>query len=251
MKLPKFDLKNLIIIGLCVLLILLGFQYLKNQNNHKDEILQEQKLRNALNDTVKIYQNKEKEWVAEKLTIQAETKDLKDKNLILSENQKELVKRVDAISKHNQVITAALIDMGVKLDGLVNNKPTFENDSTLAFSSPKTDTALTYQIKVRNVKQFGSLKPSLEFTEFSLPNKQFVEFHWKNDKKEGYPISFTVTNTNPYYKVYDLDSYAIPELQKENVKPNFWNKLGNFSKTWGGRAIFLGAGVLIGASIIK
>ena len=245
----KLDKRNIIILILLLLLLFGGFQYFRNGSQHKKELQKQENLRNALSDSVKIYRNKEHEWVAEKLTIQAETKDLKDKNLKLTANQTDLIRRVDEINKKNQVITAALIEMGAKIDGLVNNKPVIQNDSTIQFTT-KTD-SIDYDIRVHNVKQFGLNQPSLEFNKFSLPNKQLVEFHWKDDKKEGYPISFTVTNTNPYYKVYNLDSYAIPELDKTKVKPTFWNKLGDFSKTWGGRAVFFGIGVVAGAAIIK
>lgn len=247
-----FDKRNLVIVGLALLLLFGVFYHFNTVSKHNDKLVQEKNLQHALSDTLRTYKNKENQWVSEKLTIQAETKELKDKNMILTANQSDLVKRVDAINKNNQVISAALIQMSVKLDGLRNDSPILETDSTETFASSPKDTTINYEILVKNVKRYNpTYKPVLEFTKFSIPNKQFIEFHWQNDKKEGYPISFSVTNSNPYYKVYNLDSYAIPELDKTKVKPSFWNKLGTFSKTWGGKAVFLGVGVLVGAALVK
>lgn len=245
----NFDKKNIIIVGLIALLLLLGGYHLYKNREHDSEIKQEKGLRNALSDTLSTYRNKENQWVSEKLTIQAETKDLKDKNLILTENQADLIKRVEQINKNSQVISAALIQMGVKLDGALDSKSIVENDSTIHF--PKSTDSISYDIYVHNVKQFGLTKPVLEFKTFTLPNTQLVEFHWKDQRKEGYPVSFTVTNSNPYYKVYNLDSYAIPELEKTKVKPTFWNKLGTFSKSTGGKIVIFGAGVVAGGLLLK
>lgn len=248
----NFDKRDAMIALLVLLLLIGGFYHFNTVSNHNDKLVQEKNLQHALTDSLRTYKNKENQWVSEKLTIQAETKELKDKNMTLTANQSDLVKRVDAINKNNQIISAALIQMSVKLDGLRNDSPVLETDSTETFASSPKDTTLHYEILIKNVKRYNpAFKPVLEFTKFSIPNKQFIEFHWQNDKKEGYPISFSVTNSNPYYKVYNLDSYAIPELEKTKVKPSFWNKLGTFSKTWGGRALFFGGGVLVGAAVLK
>lgn len=245
----NFDKKTVVIIVLLLLLIL-GAGYHFNQISKKDQkILEKENLGKALTDSVHRYKNKEGDWVNEKLTLQTDLKDLKDKNLNLTSNQKDLIKAVDAINKHNQVISAAMIQMGVKLDGLVNTNPVVETDSTVEFTA--SNDSLSYDLLVNNVKPSKLKLPTLDFKKFQLPNKQTIEFHWKDDKKEGYPISFTVTNTNPYYKVYNVDSYAIPELYKPNVKPNFWQKLGKFSKSTGGKIVFFGAGVIAGAILVK
>jgi hypothetical protein len=78
-----------------------------------------------------------------------------------------------------------------------------------------------------------------------------VNFHWKDDRKEGYPISFNVINTNPYFKVHDIQSYAIPELTREKVKPTFWQKVGQFGKSTGGKLTIFGIGVGVGAIAIS
>lgn len=248
----NFDGKTVIILVLLLLLIL-GAGYHFNKLSEKNaKILEKENLSKALTDSVHHYKNKEGEWVSEKLTLQSSLKDLNDKNLILTSNQKELIKAVQDINKHNQVIDAAMIDMGVKLDGLKSSEQVIETDSTEKFVSNPKDTTLNYEIIVNNVKRFNpSILPTLDFKKFQLPNKQTVEFHWKNDKKEGYPVTFTVTNSNPYYKVYNIDSYAIPELTRPNVKPTFWEKLGKLSKSTGGKIVFVGIGFVAGAVLVK
>ena len=78
-------------------------------------------------------------------------------------------------------------------------------------------------------------------------NTQFIEFHWKNEKKIGYPIAFSVTNSNDLFKTTNIDSYVIPEIKKETVKPSFWNNLGTFFNTTGGKVLWFGIGGLAGA----
>lgn len=246
----NLDRKTIIIIALAILLLLGGAYHFWKEGKHNAQHDLDLKLRNALTDTVKTYQNKRGEWVSEKLTLQAELKDLTNKNLVLSTNQKDLLNRVKEIDKDNQVISAALIEMGIKLDDLINKEGIVINDSTIKFESPKGDSSLIYDIAVNGVKPFNGKRPSLEFKKFELPNKQFIEFHWKDERKEGYPVTFSVTNTNPHYKVYNIDSYAIPELTRANVKPTFWMKLGNLTKTTGGRLVVFGAGFIAGGALV-
>lgn len=245
----QLDTKTIMILVLILLLLAGGFYHFHQIDKHQTQHSLDEKLQRALTDTLSTYKNEKGEWVTEKLTLQDDIKDLKDKNLTLTESQKDLLDAVKKVNKENQVITAALIDMGVKLDGLINHRPVEVTDSTVQFAAD-TD-SIKYDILVSNVKALDFTIPSLEFRKFELPNKQFVEFHWKDNKKEGYPISFSVTNSNPYYKVYDINSYAIKELDKATVKPNLWQKLGNFSKTTGGKLVFLGVGFAAGVIIAK
>jgi hypothetical protein len=79
-----------------------------------------------------------------------------------------------------------------------------------------------------------------------FPNTQKIDFQWKDNRKEGYPISFSVINTNPYFKVTDIQSYIIPEIIKSELKPNIWQKIGQRSKTLGGKAVIFSVGVGVG-----
>jgi hypothetical protein len=244
----QLDIKTIIIVVLLLLLVGGGFYHFNQIGKHKAQHALDEKLQRALTDTVHHYKNEKGQWVAERLTLQLDIKDLKDKNLTLTQAQKDLLDAVKKVNKQNQVITAALIDMGVKLDGLANEKPVV-TDSTVQFIAD-SDT-ISYDIVIRDVKALDSKTPKLQFKKFSLPNKQFIEFHWKDNRKEGYPISFSVTNSNPYYKVYDINSYAIEELNKATVKPNFWQRMGKFGKSTGGKLILLGVGFVAGAAIVN
>lgn len=244
-----FERKNIIITVLIILLLYLGYRIISGNSNHKVEMKKATNLHRALTDSIMHYQNDNKEWVAEKLTIQASEKDLKDENLKLTYNQMELLEKVEKVNEKNQVINAALIKMKVELATIKNTKPVIQNDSTIQFSD--TTDSLHYVINVHSVRPTTFGTPSLEIHEFSIPNSQFVNFNWKDSKKEGYPISFTVTNSNPFFKVYDLDSYAIPELEKTKVKPSFWNKLDKFGKSTGGKVLIFGLGVLAGGALIE
>jgi hypothetical protein len=91
------------------------------------------------------------------------------------------------------------------------------------------------------------LNPTLTFQYLTLPNTQFIEFHWKNDKKVGYPVAFSVTNTNDYFRIINIDSYIIPEIKQSTLKPTFWSKVGDFFTKSGGKLIWFGAGGVGGA----
>jgi len=245
----QLDSKTVMILVLLLLLVGGGFYHFHQIDKHKTQHSLDEKLQRALTDTLQTYKNEKGQWVNEKLTLQLDIKDLKDKNLTLTQSQKDLLDAVKKVNKENQVITAALIEMSVKIDGLVNHKPVEVTDSTVRFTE-NTD-SISYNIVVSNVKALDFKVPKLEFRKFDLPNKQFIEFHWKDDRKEGYPISFSVTNSNPYYKVYDINSYAIEELDKVAIKPNFWQKIGKFGKSTGGKIVLLGVGFVAGAIIAK
>ena len=106
---------------------------------------------------------------------------------------------------------------------------------------------MQYDITAINAKPVDTLlKTKLLFNNLSLPNKQYIEFKWKDNKKEGFPISFSLSNSNIYFKVYDVDSYIIPEIKKEVLKPNFWQKLNKFGNTTVGNSIKISMGVGIG-----
>jgi hypothetical protein len=221
------DRKNLIIIGL-IAMILMIFGFYNNKTNQKNEQLkQKDKLIIALNDTVKTYYDSNNRLVSEKTTIQSDIKYLENENLILKDNQRLLINEVKKINKDNHVIAAALIDMGIKLGSLEANVGKFsEKDSSLLFTH-KSD-SLSYKFRITNVSPKFGKKPLLFIDSLNLFNKQLIEFHWKDERKEGYPISFTVRNSNPLFKTYDIESYAIPELNKSTIKPNFFQRTSIF-----------------------
>lgn len=207
-------------------------------------------LKNALLDTMVVYQNKEKEWVAEKLTIQETTKNLEKMNGQLTDNQKELLARVEEIQKKSDIIAAALINTNVKVDSLLGNSEqtivdTLKKTVNFSDSSHVGNKVVQYNLTVSNVLPAHlDVKPALMINSLLFPNKQFIEFHWKDSKKEGYPVSFSISNSNDYFKTVNLDSYAIPGLVQPPSKFTAW-----LSKN-GKNVLYIGGGLIVGGGVV-
>ena len=202
-----------------------------------------------------ISQNKEKEWVAEKLTIQETIKNLIKINGQLNESQKELLNKIKEVEKKNDIIVAALIVTNVKIDSLlhkgettvdtINKKITFNDSSRIG------NKVVQYDLTVRNVLPSNyNIKPTLMFNSLLFPNKQFVEFHWIKNKKTNYPVSFSVTNSNDYFRTVNIESYAIPEINHDNLHPTGWQRFGEWLGKNGKVVMFIGAGALGGAGTV-
>lgn len=228
--------KNRWAILLVIVLLLIGGGLMKIQRNKitnlKDKYNTEVNLKDALLDSIDVYKNKENEWVAEKLTIQIKFDELEKMNSQLTENQKKLVDKIKEVNKDNTIITAALIHANFIIDSLKHSGIVVVDttNKTVNFIELKNPD-IRYDFLASGVLPFpiGS-EPTLLINNLTLPNEQFVEFHWTDNKKKGYPIAFSVTNSNEYIKVYDVNSYAIPPLNKEVLNPNGWQKVGIWFK---------------------
>lgn len=248
------NLTTILLIAVILLLVFGGGWklYQNKVDNLKEKLETEKKLKDALLDKITFYQNKEKEWVAEKLTIQATIKNLEKINGDLTSSQLELLARVKQIQKDNSIITAALIQTQIKLDSLVhigNTNVDIKNKKIIFSDTISNDLKYIFTIG-KALPAYKDTLPTLTFDMFQMPNKQFVEFHWKNDKKKGYPISFSVSNSNKYFKVVNIDSYAIPNLKKSDIDPNGWQKFGKWLKNNSKIVGSVGLGVALGAGII-
>lgn len=236
-------------IALVIILLLLGGLQRNAVNKWKDRYQTEVKLKNALVDSVDYYVNSYGEVVAEKLTLQASVKDLEKIRDELSASQRELLKRVKEANKKNTVIAAALVEAEAIIDSLLTAGTVVINskDTTITFSD--TTKHLEYELIVGKViPVLKDVEPTLLFQYLRLPNKQEIRFEWEDNKKEGYPIKFSISNSNPYYKVNEINSYAIPNLKKEPIDPTGWEKIvlwldnnGKYVK-WGVGGIAVGAG---------
>lgn len=260
----KINLGTLIIAGVLVFIVIGGGLKLHSNkvNKLEDKISAEVKLKNALIDSVETYQNKENEWVSEKLTIQASIDDLKEENTQLTESQKELLNRVQSveseknkIKKEKEVIAAALIETQLIIDSLQHQGQTVVDTTNkqITFSDTYDKTIdnvnykLDYDFVIGNVLPANPLTdPTLLINSLNLPNKQFVDFHWNKDKRKDYPISFSVSNSNGFYQTANIDSYAIPELNKELVNPTGWQKFTNFFKVNSQKIVYIGIGGALG-----
>jgi len=144
------DKRNIIIIVL-LLLIGGGFYYYKDKMaTAKERLSSEVKLKNALLAEVQTYQNKQGEWVSEKLTLQTSIDNLEEDKDILSKSQLNLLKRLTLANKENKVINAALIEMGAEINNLTNVDAIIVDSTTIAFRED-TD-SLRYNIEIKNVR---------------------------------------------------------------------------------------------------
>jgi hypothetical protein len=232
-----------IILGLCAVIY---FQ--RNRiDSLKEDAENTSQLLDVLQDSVKTYQNKEGEWVAEKLTIQTTIKNLENINGLLNETQKELLKRLKNLEDGNKVIAAALIKTNVKLDSLIAGGKVVIDTTAKTVSFSDSTKNLKYEIIANAVlPAYPDVKPTLLFKQFSLPNTQFVEFHYKDDKKKDYPISFSVTNTNDYFKTINVESYMIPGIEYKTG----WDKFTLWMKNNAKPLIYIGVGVAAGATAV-
>lgn len=243
--------KNIIII---ILLFLLGggiYFFFNMRSGLKNELRSSENLRIALNDSIKQTVNKYNEIEFEKRTLQTSFRKLTEINSELSENQKRLVERNKTLSNEKKIIASALIQARVKIDSMnkiLSDVDVNISDSSMIFTSQPNTQDVTYKFLVNNVFPSKYAKPNLKIIDLELNNEQFIKFEW-GERKEGYPISFSVSNSNPYFQTYDIDSYAIPQLNKEEIKPTFWQKVGDFSNSTWGKILFFGLGVGLGSQL--
>jgi cell division protein FtsB len=221
---------NMLIAVLILLFLAMGTTiYFQNKsiNKYKDKYQTEVKLKNALLDTMGVYQNKEKEWVAEKLTIQESIKNLEKINAQLTNSQKELLARVKEMNKNYDVIAAALIETNVLIKGLTfHGEPKVDTiNKTINFTdSSNVDKKVVYYdiTATKVIPAFPNIKTGLVINRMYFPNKQFVAFRWEKNKGANYPVSFSVSNSNDYFRTVNIESYAIPELKYEGTKFEQW-----------------------------
>jgi len=225
-------------ITLIVILLLFGMGitiYIQGKNNKslENKYENEVKLKNALIDTIHTHINKEGELVAEKLTLQGSLTDLTKMYGQLTSSEQELINRVKELNNKSDVIAAALIQSNVKIDSLMH-KGTVDidtSDKKIAFIETK-NTNINYDFEVDNViPAYKNIQPSFLIKDLSLPNKSMISFEF--DKTKGNPVSFSVSNSNPYFHVANIDSYAIPNINKDIVKPTGLQKVLTWIKTTG------------------
>jgi hypothetical protein len=255
----NFSLKSILIIGIIIIILFGGgFGLFNNKLNKANQKLSQQiNLNRALKDSITYTINKYNEVVANKLTLQASLKELKKRNNDLTNNQKELVERIKNLKNKNNLISAALVESEVKIDSLKDllsdSTIVNENDSTITFI--ENNDSLNYDITIGKV--FAASKkydPTFSINNLSIPNKQFITFEFEDeDKYYQTPIKFTISNSNPFVKTLNADSYTIPEINKDALNPSFWDKVDKFFdkptvKIIGG-AILFGGGTYVGATL--
>lgn len=214
---------NYYLLALC-LLLLVGMGLLSQQQNNTEGKLREKvKLEQALRAEMEVSKDDLGNVTSEKLALQASVKDLNKIKDELTLEKQQLLGFVEKQDKQNKLLAAAIVQMGVEVKELRAGVPVAITDSSAQFAVV-TDT-ISYRAEIANVRIIPNIPPTLLIRDLKIPNQSQVSFQW-GEKKEGYPVSFKITNTNPLFKTYNIESYAIPELKKEVVRPNLGQRLG-------------------------
>lgn len=217
----KINLQTIIFL---ILILVIGYGFYSHFQQKMLNSNRQEKLIEALEDIINVRINERGELEHEKLTLQEKIKELSGDNYHLSESQNKLLEEVKRINKDKEVIAAAYINLKVQIDSIRDHKPVLIDSSSVTFS--RESDSIKYNIRVDNVVPSDST--FLLVNRLVIPNYQTINFSW-GDKKEGYPVSFSITNSNPLIKVTEMDSYIIPEIIKSEVKPNFWQKISQKS----------------------
>ncbi|MFW6219305.1 MAG: hypothetical protein ACOC33_00425 [bacterium] len=233
--------KDVIFIGVLLILLSATYFFYAKHKNIKLKYNTEKKLSNALSDSIRIIKDENGDLSYEKLTLQTKLNRLENQNINLSKSQRELINYIKQQDNNKEVISAALIEMKAEIKNLKDNNPNIVNDSTISFEK-KSDT-LNYKFRIKNVQPFNLQKPSLEITYLNIPTQQFISFNWDKNRRDDFPISFNVKYSNPLFTPYTIESYAIPELQKTQIKPNFFDKVGEFTNKTGIKLTIFGVGL--------
>jgi hypothetical protein len=219
--------RNFLFIIIQLIIVFLLFQYHQTVENNLETKLKEQtSLTRAMRAEMTQLKNQDNELVSSKISLNADLEEVKKNYEYLSTNQKKIV---DRMSKDKKSFAGTIADMEVRMGSLTVDGSAV-NDSTVSFSV-ESDT-ISFKAKVNGVAPLNN-NPKLEIKDLKIPNDMSVVFNW-GEKKDGYPSTVSIVNSNPLFKVNNIDSYVIPEIRKEEIKPTFFQRMGrtfNTSKT--------------------
>lgn len=194
-----------IVIGILILLltIFIIFNFINNKkiNNLKNS----NNNLSVLTDSVKYYTNKIGQITAEKESFTGSIKEIKKLNNKLSKNQKELINKISILENKNSLISASNILLNVTVDSLTNNRPIYDtNNNTVTFKDSLKDIQYNVLFKLK--------EPELKLNYLKFSNSQFISYKYSKDKTK---VLVSVTNSNKYFTVANVDSYIIPLKQKK------------------------------------
>jgi len=240
-----------LVIVILIILMGVGVNYHLNKRSKDEKKYEMQvKLTEALNDSVTTYQTKEGNWISEKRTLQGDLGDLTEENLGLNANQKALLGTIHKMNKEwngeKEIWAAARIEYDQLIDSLnVYIAGATDIDTTknlITFAQLDTTQNFVYDFDIYNVRPHPANKlPEIKINLLDFPNTQTITFTFDKNERKDYPISFSVMNTNDYYRVNNVESYAIPSIDKDLVNPSGWQKFGQWIKI-NGKYILVGAG---------
>lgn len=240
-----------VIIVILIILMGVGVNYHLNKRSKDEKKYEMQvKLSEALRDSVKTYETKEGHWISEKRTLQGSLGELTAENVGLNENQKALIGTINNMNKEwkgeKEIWAAARIEYNNLIDSLntfiAGASDIDTTNNIVAFTQMDTTLNFVYDIDILSVRPYPlTVQPQIKFKKLDFPNTQTITFTFDKNERKDYPISFSVMNTNPYYRVNNVESYAIPSIDKDLVNPTGWQKFGRWIKL-NGKYILVGAG---------
>jgi hypothetical protein len=215
--------KNVLIGVLMFLILIMSFLYNGEIEKQKTEVTKTEMLLEAITDKMDSVVVENGNLMYSKKTLQANIKDLKSLEQSLTQEQKTLLTKVEKANKDKKLIAAALVKTKAELEA-IKGKTNFKDDTTLVLSMASD--SLSYEIEVTGVA-LASDSAQHEIVKLTIPNEMYIDFKW-GTKKEGYPVSLSVTNSSPFMKTSNIESYIIPEISKEEIRPSGLQKIGNF-----------------------
>lgn len=237
----KIDITKIILVAIIGILLIGGYSLWRTtKTEHIAELQQSVNYKNALLSKMKIYKDTNGLIWAERNSLQVSLFQLRADSALLTTQKKELLKRIIVTGDEKDIIAAALIETKLKNESIHVVKPTFSTDSSITFSN-KTDT-ISFNAIVTNVHAIPHRIPSFHLDSLTMSNKTFIDFKW-GTRKNGFPISFSVTNSNPIFKTVNIESYIIPEITKTALRPTLFEKIGTGVKTHG---FAFGIGAVVG-----
>ena len=237
----KIDLTKIILVAIIAILLIGGYSLWRTtKTEHIAELQASNNYKDALFSKMKVFKDTNGLIWAERNALQVSLFQLRADSTLLTAQKKELLKRITATGDAKNVIAAALIETKVKANSIQVIKPVTVTDSTVTFAA-KTD-SISFKATVTNVQALPHRIASFHLDSLTLSNKSYVNFKW-GAKKEGFPVSFSITNSNPMFKTVNIESYIIPEISKTALQPTFFEKVGTGIRTHG---MAFGIGSVVG-----
>lgn len=248
------NIKNVLIF---ILIIILGFGikfHFSSISNQEKKYQQALKLQEALHDSLRTYKTKSGFLIAEKRSLQLNLKELEEINEKLNTHQQQLLKNIKKLykerNKEKEVFAAAQINYQKLIDSLhVQTASLEKNQNNNSVHFRNTNANFQYDIRILNVQPIENQNPQLQIQSLDFPNTQTITFNFDKNQRKDYPVSFSVLNTNRYFKTNNIESYVIPGIQKEVVHPNTRQKFKNWFQR-NGNQLLVGALSFLGGVAI-
>ena len=231
-----------------VLLVFFGIQFHLNRTEsltNKYEL--ELKLQEAFRDSIRSYQFKNGLILQEKKSLQGKLKKLQSRQADLTTEQQSLLTTVRRLQKEQKkqklIFAAAQIQYKKLIDSINTQMGVLQQQDSknhqMVFTNANSDGHIEFEIETEHLLSNRN-HPKLYIKSLDFPNTQTVTFNFDKNQRKDYPISFSIINSNPYFKAHSIESYVIPNIEKKIVDPNASQKIKNWFKR-NGNQLLVGA----------